>query len=668
MDITQEDLRLILYNNIYPLQVKMEIYDSNNQIIDVLFGIVSGGNETIDSSANVRRTLSINIIPSLKNNTISISEESLIWINRSVKFYVGILNQRTGEYKYYPQGTFYFTNTSYKYDSTTNELNINCGDYMVALDGSKNGKVGGSLSYIYPAYDELFLATWIEDAKADGVDTTKYIDVFKWAEKNHPNQITTTNNDELKIAVYSLMTKTKLTDADQESYMKIVQDNYDKEVVLRKIEGKRFLISYYIIREVVIKILQQLTKIKNYMIDHIGELNGLPEYNDNYKEYQKEHPLWNKMPYDLEFNGDESVLDFLISIKDLYPNYELFFDENNTLIMRMIPSCYADEILYDNDFIQKVLISEDTTLDMTAVKNICEVWGKGYEVDFYTEECVYKNNCYSLTIGSYEKSYFNGDVIGFKIPDINTSDNVMLRINALESIPMYLEGQQEPLPQNYLKKNLIYVVKIVKTYEDNTEKIKAYLLGQWQAHALDVLTDGTELDETYTDQDGITSKKYSLQYFKSAYNCETVNLTIIPDSPFTVQKIGEILDKKIGNEYDIIDSDSVAMEQAEWDNYKNYNLTDNVTITTRLMPFLEVNKKVSYKKSNVDTEQQFLIKSISHDYDNWTSTITMTRFYPLYKDMLKDIGAYKTLSEYTYGIMSKYSHDELSRFKPGYKY
>ena len=136
-------------------------------------------------------------------------------------------------------------------------------------------------------------------------------------------------------------------------------------------------------------------------------------------------------------------------------------------------------------------------------------------------------------------------------------------------------------------------------------------------------------------------------------------------SPFTVEKLGEILDVKNGGEYDNITSDDLAADRAKWENWKNCRLTDNITITTLLLPFLDVNKKISYKPSDSDIEHQYIITSISHDFLGRTSTITMYRFYPLYEQLLKDAGTHKVLSEHTHGVLSKYTHDQLTTIVGG---
>lgn len=551
--ITQEDLTLVLSQSAAPqtMKLKIEVLDSNGKIIGTLEPDITSGSMSINGESDIRRTANFVIQPTLKEK-IKLTENSLLWLNKDIRMYVGLYNCRTKQYKYYPLGTYIYDNTSGVFDATNDNLTINCSDFMKKLDGTKNGQLG-ALIISYPAYEE---------------------------------------NEET---------------------------------------GE--VIKYNIIRNAVIETLEKLARITNHRIDDIGEFYAMPEHNTDWQKYREENTdTWNTIPYDQEFSTGCSVLSILTTFRDLYPNYEMFFDiETNTFICQMIPSCYEDDIYLDNNFLQRVLISENTTVDMTKVRNICEVWGHVIDVDFYSEECTYVNNIYSSTIAGYEESYYNGDVIGLKIPTVNQT-NAKVNINNFGAIGIYNEATEEPIKANELKHNNVYAFKIKKSRVDGQDVIKAYLLGQWQVHAINVLTNGRKSGQFVTSSDGARYELYSKEYFQKFYNCERVDMTIVPNSPFTVEKLGEILDVKVSGEYDNITSDNLAADRAKWENWKNCRLTDNITITTALLPFLDVNKKVSYKRSDSDREYQYIISSISHDFAGFTSTITMYRFYPLYEN------------------------------------
>lgn len=392
------------------------------------------------------------------------------------------------------------------------------------------------------------------------------------------------------------------------------------------------VIQYHKIRDAVIETLEHLAKISNYRIDDMGESKAMPEYNKDWQTYREEHETtWNAIPFDQEFSSGCSILSILTAFRDLYPNYEMFFDmETNAFICQLKPMCYEDDLYLDHSFLKRVLISENTSVDMTTVRNICEVWGNIIDVDYYCEECVYSEHIYSASISGYESGYKNGDVIGLKIPDANHAD-AKIRINDFGAIGIYNESDDAPIDADVLKPDQVYAFKIRKTRTNGNEVQKAYLLGQWQVHAVNVLTDGTKSGHFVTGSDGQEYELYSKEYFQNFYNCERVDLTVTKDSPFTVEKLGEIPDVKTGNEYENLTSDDLAADRAKWENWKNCRLTDHITITTALLPFLDVNKKVSYQRSDSDREQQYIISSVSHDFSAFTSTITMYRFYPLYE-------------------------------------
>lgn len=579
MILEHEDLTLVLQQSSYITnKIKVEVLDENKQIIDTLEGIISG-TVSINGESDVRRTCSLTVQPTLRN-PIKLSQDSLLWLNKDIRVFIGLYNARTKEYKYYPMGYYVYTNTSGTYDATTNQLSISCSDWVAKLDGTKNGQIGALITKV-SAYEE-------------NPDTGEAI-------------------------------------------------------------------KYNIIRDVIIQVLTQLGGVKDYRVDDVGEYKGLPEYNEDYEQYRIDNPLWNTVPYDQEFSAGCSVFSILSTFRDLYPNYEMFFDENNNFICQLKPMCYEDDIYLDNDFIQRVLISENTSVDMTTVRNVCEVWGQTFETDYYNEEVSYSNNVYSCTIQGYGDSYGNGETVSLKIPQDNQA-SCQININGLGNVVVYDEDSDLPINEGLLKADNVYSFKIKNRRENKQEVLKIYLLGQWQVHAINVLTDGTKSTETIVGTDGVTYVKYSKAYFKYLYNCQSIEFTIIPNSPFTVQKLGVIPDVKTGNKYENITSDSLALARAEYENWKNCRLTDNITITTTLLPFMDVNKKITYKPSDSDDVRQYIVNSVSHDFSENKTTIQMYRFYPYYKnyDPTKT-GTHETISQYTHSELSAYTNSQLAQ-------
>ena len=555
--IENEDLRLIK-QPVINSHVKIEILNDNDTIKDSIEGIITGGSSNIDGNSDIRRTCSFTVIPTYKQE-IQVNETSYIWINKSIKMQIGIENLQDGSIKWWSQGYYVFTDTNGTFDANTNTLQVNCADFMVLLDGSKNG-VLGQFQILIPAYKE---------------------------------------------------------------------DSDTGEVI-----------EYNYIRDAIMYTVGQLGRISQMQVEDIGEYKGLEEKNpDGYIEYRKANPTWNCVPYDLEFSSGVNVLEILTTLRDLYPNYETFFDSDNVFVCRMKPSGYNDPISLTNAQIQSILVSENTensSLTLTEVKNISEVWGEIIDADYYTEEGVtYVNNVYIVPNNAYidptgtsEARYYNGDKVAFKVPVANNA-NPSVNIQNLGAIPIYDGENLNRLKAGVLIAGRTYTFKIKRSYENGQYITHAIYLGQYQPHAMTVLLSQDHHDETYTTNTGVTVEMYSPEYFYELYDVSPSALTrtINPDSPFTIEKIGSILD--VDNRPYCI-SDDLALAQSNYNNFVSTRLTDNITITTLLIPFLEVNTKVEYKPKNSDDINQYIIDSIAHDFESGTTKITMHRFYPLY--------------------------------------
>lgn len=399
------------------------------------------------------------------------------------------------------------------------------------------------------------------------------------------------------------------------------------------------VIKYNYIRDALKTTITQLPYCNKfgYNIDDMGEAKGMPHYlpDWDYMAYREQSKVpvkdgtlmetWNAIPYDLEFSSGATILDIVAQLRDLYENYETYFDEEGIFCCNMIPSGDDDIITFNDDYLQKILISEDLSLDFTEVRNVCETWGESYETDFYSESVSYSGNVYSSTIEGYDEKYYNGDTIALKIPAKNSASS-SININSLGNIPIYDENTENALSADRMEANKTYAFKVKSKYINGSSVMRIYLLGQWQAHGMDVITDGT-VGEPYTSTSGVTSYKWSEEWFKTVYNCESVHLTVLPDSPFTVQKLGVIL--QVVND-DNISSDALAVENARQNTWRKCRLTDSISITTKLCPFADVNIKVSYRPHSDEETHEYIVKSISHDWYGGTTSWSLMRYHRLY--------------------------------------
>ena len=645
--ITGEDMR-ITAQTIMETTIKIEVYDDYNHYLDTIICGVISGNVAISSESDIRRTSTLELIPMTKVNTI-ISEDGLIWLNRNIKLSIGIKDLYKNEYKYYPMGTYLIMTPSSSYDGTTNTLSLSCSDWVAKLDGSRNGNLG-QLKIVYPAYNDYFTTNWVDIARNEGVDVNNMEALMNWA-KNNPsdeyhNKLTESDDPDVLNAVYQLMTKTNLTSEQKQQYMLTINSVYPNAILdeYRTIVADEHVVisairEYIVIRDAMMNCLGQLGYIQDRDIDELGESKGMPYHfpDWDYLQYRKDNYFWNKIPYDLEFDKGTTVWNIITTMRDLYEKYECYFDIYNTFCCNLAPRGYGDPIVFDNGFLQSILISENTTMNFDEVKNVTEVWGAILEADWFAyDNILFDGETYSTTINGYtdetHTTYYNGDKLAIKIPGANNG-KCYLRINSLEKIPIYDENYEIPIDGTTDTMNLeageTYVFKIVKRHEDGVDITRAYLLGQYQCHAMCVLTDGT-IGEQYTTTGGVTVEKYSKEYFKEVYNVDNVYLDVVPDSPFTVQKLGIIL--KVYDDDTNIQSCATALETARQENYRSSRLTDNISLTTKLLPYADVNQKVEYQRSDLDKPLEYLVTSVSHDIAGGTTSWTLVRYYPLYID------------------------------------
>ena len=671
--IEQSDLDLTL-QHILNLSVRVEVYDKDmNCIVGTMDCALISGSFNMDANSDVRRTASLIISPMVKSQiSLLIEEDSLVWVNRNIVLYVGIQSHRTQEYTYYKLGTFLIMTYSSTYDATTNQLTLNCSDWMAKLDGTKNGELS-ALTTSFPAYKEFYSteATGGTDCYFFPKEMVNYSSgIIKIESPIHTKytegdyvviQMPYTNvgNDRFRwnslstIDIYDLSTGLRVRPG-----VMLSNYNYAFRFTSNTLELTSHIpidkaidgvpINYYIIRDAMITAITRLGGLVDYNIDDIGEYYAMPQYNDDYEKYRAENPLWNNIPYDLKFNVGDTVLSIVTTLRDLYPNYECYFNEDGIFCCNMVPSDITDDVFLNDDYLQKIIISENYDIDTTTLHNVCEVWGQSLEVDFTAKKCTLSGDTYTIDIDEYGDTEFAGDKIAIQIENVNPSNaKIIIHTQYTESdgegtttiektfspLEIYDEMTDSPLDSGVLEVGTMYVFKIKTKLVDGTTPTKyIYLQSEFQPQAIDVLTDGTESSEQWTCADGTIVNVWSKKYFADKFGCKEKNIhfTLDASSAFTIQKCGEILSVKQGGEYENITSDQRALARATYENWKNARLVDSISITVKLCLFLDVNKKIEFRRHDQDEIGLFIITSVSHDFTAGTSSVTMTRFWPLY--------------------------------------
>lgn len=289
------------------------------------------------------------------------------------------------------------------------------------------------------------------------------------------------------------------------------------------------------------------------------------------------------VPYDIEISQGGTVYDILSNLRDILPQYQIYFDVNGVFHYEQIPSGEDDPVLVDDDLINKIIISETINTDFESVKNYIEVYGKTHDVEHYASAISVSGAVISLTISSLtELAEYN--MIGFTTPDTAISGNIQLNVNSTGA-------------KNLVDGSGNYITNL----DANTYYVAYYTsAGTWE--------------------------------FMGHLQAKAVYSDTNPDSPFYVNgSVGRIRYVCYGGDYDNITSDELALERAKLELYWRCRLQDSISISCVPVPWLDVNIIMSHAPKSKTEQNRYMIKSFSASYGSSASmSITGITYYPYY--------------------------------------
>lgn len=196
------------------------------------------------------------------------------------------------------------------------------------------------------------------------------------------------------------------------------------------------------------------------------------------------------VPYDIEIDVGGTIYDILTGLRDIMPNYQIYFDINGVFHYEPIPLAYDDPVLIDDDLFNNVLISENINTDFESVKNYVEVLGHTWDVDYYSpsESTTVSGGTITPTFADL-KALEDGTAVGITLPsDIANVDKITINflgsndvvdidnepVKSLskdtEWIFQCVAGEKGKLPSTYRK--LEYIQSSGKQYIDTGVIVK----------------------------------------------------------------------------------------------------------------------------------------------------------------------------------------------------
>lgn len=287
------------------------------------------------------------------------------------------------------------------------------------------------------------------------------------------------------------------------------------------------------------------------------------------------------VPYDIQVDQGGYIFDIIKQLRDILPNYQVYFDVDGVFHYDQIPSGDNDPVLIDDNLWDNVLVAESVSTDFEKVKNYIEVYGKSHAITNYSSNTTVSGTQIRLTLSGYTETA--GNMIGFTLPN-NIVGNITIKVNSLTARNL-VDSNGAFITS--LDKDVYYVavLRANNTYE---------FLGHQQAQAI-VQDDN-------------------------------------PDSPFYVNgTTGIIREVLYGGDYDNIMSDDLALQRAKLELYWKCRLNDGISLSCIPIPWLDVNILVSHAPKNSSKQKKYMVKSFNASYgDNTTMTINAISYYAYY--------------------------------------
>ena len=323
-------------------------------------------------------------------------------------------------------------------------------------------------------------------------------------------------------------------------------------------------------------ILKAGENIREAIIDTLA-LGGFTKY------VVEEAPSPGTIPNDLEFGQGATVYELLAGLRDIYPNYEMYFDVDNVFYYKPIPTGKDDPVYIDDTLWKEIVTSEAIDVDFQNVKNVIEVYGRTHDPAHFSTETIVSNNTISLTIADVEE-YTEDMIYGFTLTDNPGYTGASLKINSLTSYPIRLSDGTTAAEIAAEEGEVYFCVQFKGTYWN--------WLGHLQSYG-------------YAEDDN-------------------------PDSPFYINStVGEIRLPLFGGEYENIFSDDLAQQRADYELWLHTNMNNTVQLQCVPVPWMDVNMKISYTPQRDSTPSEYIIKSVNFGLapsDNMS--INMIKFYP----------------------------------------
>jgi len=402
-----------------------------------------------------------------------------------------------------------------------------------------------------------------------------------------------------------------------------------------------------------------------------------------FNRYSIDTPPYNITPTDINIDAGGTVYDILVQLRDINPNYQIYFDVDGVFRFERIPDGTGEPSIVTDDLLSLLVLDHSVNTDFESVKNYIEVYGKSHEPQYYASTVVRATDTYTLTLPTGTTTPTDGSLIGFTLPSVGTGNaRVMISITGVGVVLDKSLTNENDIDINF-PSSVVGEYIIIK-YDSTHNSFVYYGLQQSQAKVSTFNLDspfyaGADYDcgtatidpviyyqynisnanGTITDLSSLSGKTIYFNSPEAVINA-TIKISGLVAKPFVnsdgtpafysgncvaiyngnteqfVYKgnnkgIGRIRKVCMGGDYDLIYTDDLAYQRALYELYLANNLNDSLTINCVPIYWLDVNNLMSYTLPDEEEPTLWMIQNISVDLSqDGTMSITAIKFYPAY--------------------------------------
>lgn len=298
------------------------------------------------------------------------------------------------------------------------------------------------------------------------------------------------------------------------------------------------------------------------------------------------------VPYKMEFDMGATWYDMLVKLRDILPNYQIYFDVDGVFHYETMPFSEYDPIEITDDIWKENVLSEQINVDFESVKNVIEVYGATHDLEYYASAITVTSSSsqlrLNLTVSNYS-SLINGMNVGFTLENSqNYSGGITVRLSSSGS------GSWS---------NTYHIV------DENGNNINFLPKGTW-----------------------IISFQTNSWVFLGSIQAQAIVKDTDLNSPFYIgNPAGEIRIVLFGGEYEDIQSDYLAQQRAYFELYTRCRLNDSLNLSCVPIYWIDVNLRVSYTPLGEDTTNTYIIQTANIDLSpSGTMELNLSKFYNYY--------------------------------------